>query len=1257
MRIILTLIAVTLVVALSAALLVPFFVDWSLHRAQIEAELSDIVGARVVVSGPIDIRFLPVPYLQLRDVKIADAKGGATVFTCENVRLEAALASLPSGRARFTLARLDHPVLTLSRAPDGSLLFPQWSVKAQADRVALDRIVVTGGRLRLVGGGAPLEISGLDLDAVASSLVGPYRGSGRVSTPGGGQAEFHLATAAFTDSNLPIKLEIDPAADLPSGVFDGSLAVAPRAPRGGFDVTYSGSATFSGSSALTEAGPPSPWRVSGTVDADLGAATMKDLVVRFGPDERALEASGAARLDFGAGASLSADLTAKELNIDALLREKGEDSVSPARALGALARVLSSLKAQGGSPLALRIAFTTPTIIVGAQTLTDVALDAKAAAGAPIEGDLAMGVPGQSTLRLSGALELGSAAEFKGRLDARLGDFAQLRAWATADEPEFAQRLTALEEALPYREASATGDVEISAVGFSARNLHLVVDRTALSGAMAFTRPLGNERGRLFMDLRGDALDVDSLPNLSASVDFLGDIDLSLALDATTLRVARVGEATVDGGSLSLKLTKTGNDLSLDHLTIAGLGGAAVELHGASGPQGRWLTLQLNAEKLRDFAALVARVAPGELSRALVQRADALSPAKATFEARSSSPGAIGGLALDSIKAQGSAGQSQFTLKVERSGAAAGGIAATFALEAPEAAALLRQVGLNARSVASGGARIEASAEGRSENGFDTHVAASIAGANFAWRGRIRPDVKGDDDARLFGAASLKADNATPLLAALGLGSPVATAIVPVDLTGDLVLRGAQLGLPRLAGTIAGSKITGRLTWRPPPVEPVAASSIDPDVALAQSIAGEAPVAPTAQIDGEISIDHASLAGLLSLPLGAPQPATPGKWSGAKFAPPLISPPPLDVQMRIGALEVIDGEQARDVTGRLKIDRGRFDFDDFAMGIGGGRASGSVTLRRDGAVATLSGQTSLDVAAIDRAGMRGRFGASLAFASTGQSPSALVAGLVGEGQVQTAGAVIPRLDPGALGRVLANDQTPDARIDETNVVHALGIELDKQPMSLPDGTVPAVMNAGVVRAGPLTIGRKDGQAVVSLDYDLRSQDLTTRATFTEATGGKFWSGPPPSVAVAVAASVDAPTRQIEASSFVAGLAAQTIARESDRIAALEADIRERAFFNRRLKAEQYMRQREAELAAFEADQARIKSERDRKRVEDELLRASEARDKAAAPPVVTPSPRPPQPEIDDSTVDATPSVPTPPKLKPNKPDPTASGLY
>ena len=182
--------------------------------------------------------------------------------------------------------------------------------------------------------------------------------------------------------------------------------------------------------------------------------------------------------------------------------------------------------------------------------------------------------------------------------------------------------------------------------------------------------------------------------------------------------------------------------------------------------------------------------------------------------------------------------------------------------------------------------------------------------------------------------------------------------------------------------------------------------------------------------------------------------------------------------------------------------------------------------------------------------------------------------------------------------------------------------------------------------------------------------------FTEARGGKFWIGPPPAVDVSLIGGLAAPARRIDASPLAAGLAAQAIGRDTDRISALEADIRERAWFNRRLKAEKYMRQREAELAAFAADQARQKAEEDRRKAEDDRRRAEEdaSRERAAAESAcrhAKPAP-PPNPPADAAESAPPPSPPpTPPsprRRRANPPtpaprpkveavDPTATGFY
>ncbi len=177
-------------------------------------------------------------------------------------------------------------------------------------------------------------------------------------------------------------------------------------------------------------------------------------------------------------------------------------------------------------------------------------------------------------------------------------------------------------------------------------------------------------------------------------------------------------------------------------------------------------------------------------------------------------------------------------------------------------------------------------------------------------------------------------------------------------------------------------------------------------------------------------------------------------------------------------------------------------------------------------------------------------------------------------------------------------------MDETNIAFAFGKELNRAPLAIPDGSAPLSLSAGVMKIGPIKI--PEGQGTLSADLDLRT--LTTQARFTltsSASDLKFWSGPPPSAAVTVDNALDAPKRQIDVSSLSAALAAQAIARESDRISTLEADIRERAFFNRRLKGERFMDRRQQEIQDWESEQSRLKSQADH-------LRALEEADKAAA---------------------------------------------
>ena len=187
MRIVLTVIALLVISALTAALIGPYYVDWSKQRAVVEAQLSHILRERVAVKGAIDVKLLPSPYVTLNQVEISDPKTGGILFSCNEMELALGLTSLARGQFRFTQATFDRPILDLASGPDGGIVLPKLNLATNSESIAFDKVIVHDGRLQVMraDGVAESSLDGIDLDAEADSLLGPYKGSARATGPGG----------------------------------------------------------------------------------------------------------------------------------------------------------------------------------------------------------------------------------------------------------------------------------------------------------------------------------------------------------------------------------------------------------------------------------------------------------------------------------------------------------------------------------------------------------------------------------------------------------------------------------------------------------------------------------------------------------------------------------------------------------------------------------------------------------------------------------------------------------------------------------------------------------------------------------------------------------------------------------------------------------------------------------------------------------------------------------------------------------------
>ena len=319
----------------------------------------------------------------------------------------------------------------------------------------------------------------------------------------------------------------------------------------------------------------------GRSTVDLNQATLRQAEFRLGPEERGIRADGDAKLVFGSPAQISVALKAKQVNVDSLMRRKGEDGVAPARAVTLITRIVSAALQGRESQMAIDAQVLGPADHPWGADAARRERDAEGCARRAAQSQLSTSafrgkaVCARTETWRPAQRPSSAATSLSSAPTSRL-----LRDWASLGAPPAVAKVAAFADALPYRSASLAGAVEASPTGFSGRNLKLTLDRSTLTGALAFKESDGGQPGRLDVDLASDSLDVDGLPSLAAG-NLIGDLDLSLSLRAGSLHIARVGEAQIDSGSLAVNLAKSGPNITLKRLSVAGLDGASFDVEGA----------------------------------------------------------------------------------------------------------------------------------------------------------------------------------------------------------------------------------------------------------------------------------------------------------------------------------------------------------------------------------------------------------------------------------------------------------------------------------------------------------------------------------------------------------------------------------------------------------------------------------------------------------------------------------------------------
>ncbi|WGD54530.1 AsmA-like C-terminal region-containing protein [Bradyrhizobium sp. CB1650] len=1093
--------AIAFIIALLAALIGPYFVDWNQFRPQFEAEATRIIGVPVRVAGELDARLLPAPTLRLRSVTFG-GNNDLGRLRADKLDVEFSLGSLMRGEWRATELTVNGMAVDLGLDAKGRVDLPSTaSGSFNLASLAIERLNLTG-RIALhdAASRSTLELNDIAFSGDVRSLAGSVRGDGNF-TVGRTRYPFRLSSGPSADGSATrLHLNIDPGERAVLADLEGVLAFENRLPK------FDGALTLAVPKKPGEAGPM-PWKLTAKLKADPAGAKFDQIDASFGTDDNALKIGGVGDIRFGAAPLLRAALSARQVDADKLT---GKDDAEPLRILPALRAGLAAIPQ---APIPAQIEFNSEQIMLGGRPLQNITAELQTDGQSWTFRRLDLRAPGMTQLSLNGAAP--GSDSFSGRLSVESSDPDVLVAWLQG-RSDVNRRST--------RPLRLAGDVTIAANHLAIEKLRAEIEGGAVEGRIAFAQVGANKGSRIDAELKADRLDLDAASSfVRAMAGPQGEWpeEAKLSLD--------VGRAVSAGQELRPFTAKLGygpTSLTLEQLRFGQASGVTTEASGnfdRTQATGR-LALTSSASSLRELAALIEPVAP--VVRARLDAIEALPGAtrlklnlrldkNAEHADRTDARAAID---LDAPQLKASA-----TLAAQTPAAALTGIdidrlrnsevTLDSKVSAPQAATLLALLGLDRAVVAGEGA---SQFEGRLSGVWQKPLQFSAR-----LSGGLDADAQGSFDwSASKGSASLRVRNAN--LAPLFGISPTEKSAQNVSLSSRISLSGNKLTFDDLDSSAAGSRLRGHL-----------AMTLDQD----------------RSVDGEVGLDTLDLVPALAVALGAAghdagEPLSPGllgNWRGR-----------IAFQALRGSLP--GGIEVRPFSGTIRNDGQALSLDALKGGLSGGEMSANLDARNG--PNGLAVNARLELTNVEATTLRyrnlalpkGRASVQMALTSQGRSVGALTGALAGNGTVTLNSAEITGLDPRAF-EIAIRASDGGQVTDDTRLRQLVEPALSAGPIAVASAQIPFTIRDGRLRVGATTLEAKNARAIVSGGYDIPADQADIRASLTPIMIGL--SGAPPEIQLFAAGPPDKLNRTIDLAPLSSWLAVRTIDRETRRLDAIE----------------------------------------------------------------------------------------------------------
>jgi uncharacterized protein involved in outer membrane biogenesis len=1115
--------AIAIILALLTAIVAPLVVDWNNYRGPIEAEASRLAGLDVHVRGAIDARLVPTPMITLRDVDAGEA-GGQPLLHAGELKLELALGPLLRGQLQATEVDLDAPQISLALDRSGAFEPPTPSFHPEVLSIA--QLAIKDGRVAVTdaASGARFVLEKLWFNGDIESLVGPFRGQG-AAVVGDELYGYRLSGSPASAEATQIRLDVDPANYPLTTEFDGRLTFLQGVPQ--FDGAMAlarpvGATLANGQRVVSE-----PWRATAALHATPAAASLRNVALRYGPEERPLNFTGSADMTFGAHPALAGKIAAMQLDVD---RAVASPDLTDRPPLLVLRSFLPSFVAAAQLPMPAKIDVSIDALTLGGVSLESLSGNLAYDRAGWTLNDFQFHAPGMTDVNLSGRLT-GTAQSFafSGPATLASADFEMLLAWL---DGRGGDRASAGAKTL-----HAEGDLTLASDRMAVERLSAALGSDKIDGRLAYTWSADQRPAQLDADLRAAALDVDALSAFAKTA--LGGDRFALPQEASlALDIGKATFAGVDAQAVNAKLKFDSGQLQIDRLSVGNLGGAKVDISGridelSSQPRGQ-MTLDVDAGALDGLSALAARLAP-QTAESLQHLAGKLAPAKvhAVLDVeRAPTSGSTADFHLS-----GSLAALRVAIDAKANGQPAHlndtAIQIDSRIDADDGGALLALLGLDrVLAVDQLPGRLTLSATGPLDGDIRVDGKVEASGLDSS----IAGTVHFLDDGTPSGQLKLQATAADlrPLQQAM---TGQAGAAVPVSAHAALAIDGAKFSFTDIGATVGKASINGHvaLSWANPIL-----------------------------IDGAVSADTVDAASVTGLLLGLPRDAANAgaTWSSAKIGAGAFAPLHGAVTFKLKRAEFTPTFFARDLNGAVHFDPSAITFDALDGSFAGGRVSGSLAFRRnaDGlgvhAELGLAGVSAAALAGPSLGTSGGQMTMALACDGFGATPAALVGSLHGASMVTLKDVQFAGLDVAAFAaaRQAAGQTGP---IDAGKIQAAVTAALARGHLVVPQGDANVPIAAGMVNLNRVML-QAEGGAALSLSgaIDLDDAAIDAHMTLSEASPPSALIATQPEFSVDIKGPLSAPQRTLDTAALTGWLTLSTAELQTRRIESIEANQHE-----------------------------------------------------------------------------------------------------